>query len=375
MNSPVKISTLSKTPLFLGVVGLLGLGISGAEQWETTVSRLQPAIAKAYVSSVPSGFGANLNTGWYRKAPTPTKIGFNIEGGIVAMATLVGSGKKTLNVASSFTFDDTSAQHIASRLDTTGMGPNAGSLRDSLISVLMRDESNVQFRGPTILGSNRDTIRIYYTARSVVVPTSNGTDTVNIGNDTVPVLGATGLLGNLPGLMSRIQAIPLFIPQLTFGTVMGTNVTVRWLPETQTLEELGTVELFGVGIQHNPAIWFEKKLPVDFSVGYFNQKLEVGNMMVAKSWAAAFNVSKTFGERFVGVTPYGGLQYEKTTLDFTYNYRDMDGNEQPVSFTVEGENKVRATVGINVRVLAINLNADLALAKYPVGSFGVMVGI
>ncbi len=375
MNSPVKISTLGKSSLFLGVIGVLGLGTSGAEQWETTVSRLQPALAKAYVSSVPSGMGANLNTGWYRKPPSPTKLDFNIRGGVVAMATLVGGGKKTLNIASALTFDTASAQHIAQRLDTTGMGPNAGSIRDSLISVLLRDESNVQFRGPTILGSNRDTIRIYYTARSVVVPTSSGSDTVNIGNDTVPVLGGTGLLGNLPGLMSRLQAIPLFIPQLTLGTVMGTSLTLRWLPETQTLEELGTVKIFGIGILHNPAIWFENKIPVDFTVGYFNQKLEVGNLMVAKSWATSLNVSKTFGKTFIGVTPYGGIQYEQTTMNFTYDYRDRDGNVAPVKFTVEGENTLRATVGLNVRVLAINLNADLGIAKYPVGSFGVMIGI
>jgi hypothetical protein len=372
MKSPEKTSNLFST---LVVLGVLGLGFPEAQQWETTVSKLQPAIAKAYVSSVPSGFGANLNTGWYRKAPPASRLGFNVQGGFVAMATLVGSGKKSLHMESAFIFDTTSAQHIAGRVDTTGMGPNAQARRDSLVSVLLRDESDVEFHGPTILASNHDTIHIYFSARDVVVPTSGGTDTVTVGDDTVTVLGATGLLGNLPGLMSRLQAIPLFIPQLTLGTVMGTSVTVRWLPETQTLEELGTVKLFGLGVQHNPAVWFEDKMPVDFCLGYFNQKLEVGDMLVANSWAVALNVSKTFGERFIDFTPYGGIQYEKSKMDFSYSYRNMDGKQEPVKFSVEGGNKVRATAGIAVRVLAINLNADIALSKYPTGSFGIAVGI
>jgi hypothetical protein len=257
------------------------------------------------------------------------------------------------------------------------MGSTASARKDSLAMLLRRTETNIRFRGPTILGSNRDTIHIYYTGGSVVVPTSTpgGFDTVTVGPDTIAVRGASGLLGNLPGLIGSLQAVPLFIPQLTLGTVMGTNITVRWLPETQTLEELGTVKVFGIGIQHNPAVWFDQKLPVDFAVGYFNQTLDVGKLMKAKSWAAALNVSKTFGERFIGVTPYGGVQYEKTSMDFTYNYEDMDGNEHPAKFSVEGENKIRATAGVNVRVLEINLNADVALSRYPTGSFGVMVGI
>lgn len=364
-------TTLS-LPFAVLALGVLGIGSAAAQDWENTISRLQPEIAKAYVASVPSGFGANLNTGWYRKPPSPRKLGFNVEGGIITMATLVGSGKKKLDMRAAFAFDTANARHIAAGADTTGMGSNADAIRDSLVMVLIREEQEVRFRGPTVLGSTRDTIQIYFSERKVVVP---GFDTVTVNDDTLTVRGASGLLGNLPGLMGSLQALPLFIPQLTLGTVMGTNVTLRWLPETQTLEELGTVKLFGIGIQHNPAVWFEQTLPIDFGFGFFNQKLEVGDLMVAKSWAVALNVSRTFGERFVGITPYGGVQYENTRIDFTYTYRDMNAQSHPAKFSLEGENKVRGTVGVNVRVLAINFNLDAAVSKYPTGSFGMMVGI
>jgi hypothetical protein len=356
----------------------LGLGLAGAQQWETTISRLPAPIAKAYVSSVPSGFGANLNTGWFHKAPSARKLGFNVEGGISTMATLVGSGKKTLNIQSAFVFDSSSAVHVAAGMDTTGLGPNANARRDSLVAVLRRETTTIRFQGPTILGSKHDTVKIVFSQDEVVVPvTGGGLDTVTVASDTVEVRGASGLLGNLRGVMGSLQALPLFIPQLTLGTVMGTQVTLRWLPETQTLEELGTVKVFGIGIQHNPGVWFEKPFPVDFSIGYFNQTLEVGKLMKATSWATAINVSKTYGERFVGVTPYGGLQYENTKLDFNYTYRDMEipANEQSVSFSVNGENKVRATLGVNVRILTININTDLSVSNSITGSLGVMVGI
>ncbi|MCD6023147.1 MAG: hypothetical protein K0Q91_63 [Fibrobacteria bacterium] len=369
MKAPKTILSLPFAALALGV---FGIGSAAAQDWENTISRLQPELAKAYVASVPSGFGANLNTGWYHKPPSPRKFGFNVEGGIVTMATLVGSGKKKLDMRVAFAFDTANARHIAAGADTTGMGSNADAIRDSLAMVLIREEQEVRFSGPTVLGSNRDTVRIYFSERKIFVP---GFDTVTVKDDTLTVRGASGLLGNLPGLIGRLQAVPLFIPQLTLGTVMGTNVTLRWLPETQTLEELGTVKLFGIGVQHNPAVWFEQTLPIDFGFGFFNQKLEVGDLMVAKSWAVALNVSRTFGERFVGVTPYGGVQYENTQIDFTYTYRDMNAQSHPVKFSLEGENKVRGTVGVNVRVLAINLNLDVAVSKYPTGSFGMMVGI
>jgi hypothetical protein len=369
MKAPKPLLSL---PFAVLATGVFGMGRAVAQDWENTISRLQPAVARAYVSSVPSGFGANLNTGWYHKAPSPRKLGFNVEGGIITMATLVGSGKKKLDMRAAFAFDTANARHIAARADTTGTGPNADAMRDSLAMVLIRTENEVRFRGPTVLGSNRDTIQIYFSERKILVP---GFDSVTVQDDTLQVRGASGLLGNLPGLIGQLQAVPLFIPQLTLGTVMGTNVTLRWLPETQTLEELGTVKLFGIGVQHNPAVWFEQTLPVDFGFGFFNQKLEVGELMVAKSWAVALNVSRTFGERFVGVTPYGGVQYENTQIDFTYTYRDMNAQPHPAKFSVEGENKVRGTVGLNVRVLAINVNVDVAVSRYPTGSFGVMVGI
>jgi hypothetical protein len=352
-----------------------GRGTAHAQQWENTISRLQPAIAKAYVASVPSGFGSNLNTGWFHKAPSPTKLGFNVEGGIITMATLVGSGNKKLNIAAPFVFDSSSAAHIASRMDTTGLGFSARARRDSLTALLQLQESDIRFEGPTILGTNHDTVRIVYEQRRLVVPTSTGFDTVTVRSDTVTVRGASGLLGNLSGLLGNLQALPLFIPQITLGTILGTQVTLRWLPETQTLEELGTVKLFGIGVQHNPAVWFDTKIPIDFSFGYFNQTLQVGQLMKAHSWAVALNVSKTFGERFVGVTPYGGIQFENARIDFNYDYRDMGGNVQPMTFSVEGENKIRATVGLNVRILEVNLTGDVGISKYPVGSLGFMVGI
>lgn len=349
------------------VVAGLSFGIAAAQNLEETMQNLGVAAGKAYVAPIVSGFGTNLNAGWYHKAPAATKFGFHVEAGVVGMGTLLSGGSKTMNVTGGFKLNADQARELANgSVDTTQVGGLV--LRDSLAAALRRADQTVTFNGPTIIGSEDD-------ALTFTVATSPFTFTKPGGGDTTITLAAYGdTIPGVTGLLDGLPALPLFAPQLTVGTIYGTNLTLRWLPEVETTEEIGSVKFFGFGIQHNPAVWLGASLPVDLSIGYFMQTLEVGSLFKARSQALGLNASKTFGWRFLNLTPYGGVQVEGSSFDFAYDLV-VDGEEIPIEFSLEGENKFRATAGVSLRLLALNINADYNLGKYSSYSFGVMVGI
>jgi hypothetical protein len=365
-NQTSKESKMKIVAKSLATLGLMTALVS-AQSMEETVSKLGAAAGKKYMAPVVSGFGSNLNAGWYHKAPAAKKFGFHVEAGVVAMGTMLSGGDKTMTVTGGFRLDSAQSRDIANS-SISSSTPGSAQLRDSLTAAIRRTDMNVTFTGETIIGPGEEDMTIQVVSQDVRMTKPGGGDTlISITPYTDSIPGATGILGDLP-------VLPLFAPQLTIGTVYGTNLTLRWLPEIETSEDIGTVKFFGFGIQHNPGVWLGSALPIDLSVGYFTQTLEVGTLFKASSHALGLNASKTVGFRFLNITPYGGVQFEKSTFDFSYPLI-VDGEEIPIEFSMNGENKYRATAGLSIRLLAININADYNIGKYNSYSAGVMIGI
>lgn len=349
----------------LTVIGLAAAFVS-AQNMNDAVSKLGEAAGKAYLAPVISGFGSNLNAGWYHKAPAPKKFGFHVEAGAVFMGTLLTGGSKTLDVIGGMKLDTSISRPI---VDNIGGAPQ--SVKDSLMLRLSEQDVPVRFVGPTIIGEKSQNIQIIFEGRDFAtgIPAGQPNDTVSIPTDTVEIAGTGGVLEQFSDI-----PLPMFAPQITLGTIYGTNATFRWLPEYTPNDKIGTIKFFGFGIQHNPGVWLGSSLPVDLSVGYFTQTLEIGTLFKASSHAVGLNVSKTLGWRFLNLTPYGGVQFEKSSFDVDYEI-DVRGVQYPVDFVVAGENKYRATAGLSIRLLAINLNADYNIGNYNSFSAGVMIGI
>ncbi len=353
----------------LVATSLMAAAVS-AQSMEETIKNLGAAAGKKYVAPVVSGFGTNMNAGWYHNAPKATKLGFHVEAGAVFMGTMLSGGSKTMTVTGGFRLDSAQARAIAnSSVDTNAVGGTI--VRDSLTAAIRRADQKVTFSGPTIIGADDEIMTIQVVSQPVTIGKLGGGDTtitIQPYNDSIPeVKGVLSDFSDIP--------LPLFAPQLTIGTVFGTNVTLRWLPEIETNEDIGKIKFFGFGVQHNPAVWgFLPPLPLDVSLGYFTQTLKVGDLFKASSHAYGVSASKRFGFRFLNVTPYGGFQFESSEFNFKYT-QEVDGQPIDIKFDVEGENKYRATVGASIRLLAINLNADYNFGNYNSFSAGVMVGL
>jgi hypothetical protein len=369
----------------LAVLGLAAAAAS-AQSMEETVQKLSGEASKQYIAPMVSGLGASMNAGWYHKAPAPKKFGFHIEGGVVMMGALLSGGAKTFETQDEFTFNETESEVLLAFIDTDAAyagltSSQKAQLKDSLAQRLATVPNNVTISGPTITGSKDDHVEIQYSGSTFATGLTGASDPNNQMPDTVTIPANVLAIGfdngdTLSGLELPFVLMPT--PQLTIGTIYGTNFTLRYMPAFTPREEIGTIKFFGFGVQHNPGVWVGSKMPVDLSVGYFTQKLEVGDIFKASSTAYGLNLSKTLGWRFFNVTPYGGVQYETSEMQVTYQRTvttDTGDQDINVDFTLEGENKYRATTGLSIRLLAININADYNFAKYPSASVGVMVGI
>lgn len=334
--------------------------------------------AKKYVGPIVSGFGSDLNGGWFHRAPTATVFGFDLEFGVVAMGTIFNDENKRFTSSGIFQFDSSQANYLISSIND----PNYNSLpsaakeqaRRDLINQIRGKDFSVGISGPTVIGDERDSMKIKFQGGQYTISLpGGGTQTVNIPATSV-TLPVTGLLGDKKILGKNM--VPLATPQLSFGTILGTQATFRYLPEVEINSEIGKVKYFGFGLQHNPAVWFSGEMPIDISASFFTQKLETGSVFEAKTTAFGANASKRLGWGFLNLTPYVGYMVESSTLTFTYDYMlDTPAGKIPqkIVFELEGENKSRITLGLSIKVLFVNVNADYNIGTFNSFTGGVMI--
>jgi hypothetical protein len=348
--------------LALCLLTLVAGSTGRAQDLQGTLEKLSEDAAKSYVNPIVSGFGSDLNGGWFHRAPQATKLGFTLEFGVVAMGTFFKDENKVFSSSGSFQFDSSQSQTLANSIvNNPGNNPLINAIRDSIRNQVF----TVGISGPTIIGSKSDSLRVTFYGR---------TFTTFAGSDSVPtqaiVLPITGLIENL-------SVLPLAAPQLTLGTVFGTQVSFRYLPQVQITKEIGSFKYFGFGIQHNPAVWLgDSPLPVDVSLGYFTQTLDVGSIFTTKSTSFGIQASKQLGWSYLNLTPYLGFQSESSTMTFTYDYtiNTLTGPQvQHITFDLKGANSARFTAGMALRLGIFNLNADYNFASYNSATAGFMI--
>jgi hypothetical protein len=339
--------------------------------FEETLQRLSLDAAKAYVNPIVSGFGVDLNGGWFHRAPRATMLGFDLELGAVVMGTFFKDDAKSFNSSGTFNFTQQQALNLTNFVLTDAAIPPAQrtAVQNSLVSQIVAQNFTLSVAGPTVVGPKTDSIRIRFASKTFTTP---------VGNVIVPGQDVT-----LPvsGYLENLKVLPLPSPQLTIGTFFGSQFTFRYLP-SYNLKDLGKATYFGWGIQHNPAVWFGDvdALPIDLSLGFFTQKLKVGDVLDTKATTFGVNVSKRLGWGFLNLTPYAGYMFESSTMSFAYDFMAPDPTNgykptkvEHVTFDLESANKSRAVVGLSFKFLIVNINADYNFGKYNSATAGVMI--
>ncbi|MEW6196645.1 MAG: DUF6588 family protein [Bacteroidota bacterium] len=324
-----------------------------------TLSNLSSDAVKSYVAPAVSSFGSNLNSGWVSKLPSATKFSLNFDLKFVAMGSFLESAEKNFATSGTFRFTEQQAEEILNNSGYYFPDPRYVVAKEEILS---RDWV-VNISGPTIVGSENERVKVYFP----------GDETLGLENYEITIEEVKGLLDNW-------KIFPSAAVQLTVGTLAGTNVSLRYLPDISKAagfnDELGKFTFWGLGIIHNPGVWLMNPLPVDIGVGYFYQKLEVGDVFESSNTQFGLYASKTFGFIF-SVTPYAGLTFESSTTSVRYDYEyDTAAGPQTakIDIELEGDNSAAFLLGVSFKLAAVNINADYKMAKTNTASLGLSFG-
>ncbi|WP_226390434.1 DUF6588 family protein [Penaeicola halotolerans] len=183
--------------------------------------------------------------------------------------------------------------------------------------------------------------------------------------ESVTISGDGGTTYTFPG-GADINFIPLAAPQLTLGSVFGTDVSVRYVT-APIGGEIGDVTLSGFGIRHSVSQYLPDLFPVDIAINYNNSTAEVGDIMKVKSWIAG--VQGSYSIKILNV--YGGFAYEKGNADI--NYTSSEGTN--IDFNIDTNANMRATLGLCLNMGPVKLNTDYSIGAQNVLTVGFGIGI
>ncbi len=175
----------------------------------------------------------------------------------------------------------------------------------------------------------------------------------------------------------NLQKVPAGIYQAS-GSMFGAELMLRYFPRIR-IKDVST-DLWGIGLKYSIS-QFIPLSPIDIAVqvlyNNFNFEFDGDNddydfKSDSKNFAANVHVSKTFSGMF---TLYGGLQYESSSMDLTYNFRDPDevypnlAGQQEV--TIDGDNNFRLTLGTAVKLAVIVFNIDYNITSQSLFTAGI----
>ncbi len=328
-----------------------------AQTLQQTMEQMSNDIATDYASSALNALGANLNGGWLNKAVKPNKMSLDINFGFIGMGGFLNKDVQTFRRSGTFFLTKEQAAELTTNIDNP-------DVRNQVIDQLVKDPMKLYVDGTTLVGDKFKDVR--------VIISTNGKTTYKVHHPDYPFsvdvevnAGDTVRL-DMGGFLRKFPMLPTAVPQLQVGTLYGTQTTLRFFPSIDAGKDAGKFSMFAFGLTHNPAVWFDEKLPVDFSVGFMVQKISLSKLGAINTSSYGLTVSRNFGSDFLGITPYTGFMLESSSFDFTYNQSfNTDHGEENVALhlNMKGSNKARYYIGFVAHLSVVNLQFDYNMAK------------
>ncbi len=164
------------------------------------------------------------------------------------------------------------------------------------------------------------------------------------------------------------SSIPGLVPQIS-ASFMGTEVMLRYVPKI-TMGETD-FNFYGFGLKHSFGQYIPA-LPLDVAVQFVYNSLTLTDILDVTSYALNAHASKTFGV----FTLYGGLQYESTSMDISYTFKDPNNLDPTnkglkLNASMDGDNSFRVTLGGALKIAVLVLNVDYNLASQSMVTSGI----
>lgn len=306
-------------------------GLSGLSE---QIENFGQSYVDGYVQPISDAFGANLNAGLFRSADVGNgflpMLPFDVYLGVSTSGALMGSGNQTFSPPSGETSTRTVEQNGQEvTLETTLVAPE---------------------EVPNVFGETSPTGNI------TVITRIQETGETRTQSYEVP-----------PGLIDTPVA-PLIVPQLGVGSIAGTDVQLRYLPQTNLSyggNSFGEVGLTGVAVRHDIDQWIPVPLPVNLAAqGAWNQlTLSTQGQEVLNASGWAFNVHASKGIPVLPVIVYGGLQAETFSVTYDYTFKTPLGTDVPISLEQESANSFRGLAGVSLSLAVLRFNVDYAVGN------------
>lgn len=321
------------------------------------LSNLSSDAATKYVEPGVTSFGANMTGGWFSGAPSATIAGIHAKIRLIAVGSFFSTDQKRFTTEGRFRYNSLQVDEI---LAASGFTPSNTQNYDQIKNELLSQEWVVKFDGPTIIGDGNDFLHVEFPGYNY-----NG-QIIGSFNQTVTEVN---------GFLNGISFLPNPALQLDIGTVAGTNFSIRYFPEME-FKDLGKTYLWGLGLLHNPGLWFKEPLPIDLSIGFYYQNMQVGEVFKNNAYSLGLYVSKKLG-MIIFFEPYAGLTYESSTTNvhYTFNYDTPVGPvHTDLDIDLEGENVVGFVLGGNLNLAVFSINFDFKFAEISTMSAGIGFG-
>ncbi len=171
------------------------------------------------------------------------------------------------------------------------------------------------------------------------------------------------------------SVIPIYVPQLHIGNILGTQFIIRYLPSTKFDDKIGDIDVLGGGVQHSLS-QYVSGIPFDLSVQGMFQMVKLGSHVEGTGQTYSLIASTSYSS----LTFYGGVGMESTDFSIRYDYSPPPNDDQEVpahavEFASKVEERFRGNLGLSLKFVIFNINADYTFGDYKIASIGLGIAI
>lgn len=200
-------------------------------------------------------------------------------------------------------------------------------------------------------------------------PTTHAEAPTVIGStEAVTVVGQGGAQATLPGGFD-IGSLALAVPQITIGSLAGTQAVFRYVAFNTGDTDIGDLSLFGFGLRHSISQYFND-LPVDLAAGGMYQSFQLGDDLIDSN---GFTLGVQASKQYSVLEPYAGVSYDSFSMSVDYETSTTD---PPTRLDVDfgSSSTMRLTAGLGINLSLFHLQGEVNIAEQTSYLLGLSVG-
>jgi hypothetical protein len=321
---------------------------------EETLKDLLSQNAKGYLGPFVTAFGTGMNSGTFRRAKPHKILGFDF----------------TLNVTlttvapEALTYDFYIPESIPF--------PFTDPINNTLYTIPMNGASLYpgDKTSSTFFGENQQNAIVpsgtyaFETTKNYLLNNSplTGTQIDAIAGTIQDSIVSKLTIFTPPGI--GWDVVPTLMPQFALGLPFGTEIMFRGF--TATDPDGNEIKFGGFGAK----LYLNKLLPTiplvfpAISIGFYSTGLDMAGIITSKNSILTLQVSKSIPV----FTLYGGFGIEKSSIEVNL---DTPGSIEPLNFSIDGDNSVRAIIGLRIKLLLLSINVDRNFGEYTATNIGI----